>query len=124
MKVTQEILTVLADPAAFEVNVVMSGLRVMLTAAEAALLANMLRNGLELLKPQELAAAPATERSNTGYIAAMLRDDPPGPNRRDDAADLEPVITAASEEAREKTRALIRARIRDKGLSLWKGHRT
>jgi hypothetical protein len=123
MKVTQEILTVLADPAALEVSVVMPGVRLTLTAAEAALLANMLRNGLGQLKPQDQAATPATERSNAGYAEAMLRDDH-GPNRRDDAANLEPAIAAESEEAHEKTRALIRARIRDKGLSLWKGNRT
>jgi hypothetical protein len=116
MRVTREILTVLADPATLEVSIVMPGLRVTLTTAEATLLTNTLSYGLERLDPQAPAAAAATEASNTGFLAPMLLDDEPDPNDRDDVPNPEPAIAGASEQAREKTRALIRTRIKDKGL--------
>jgi hypothetical protein len=113
MKVTRAILTVFADPAALEVSIVMPGLRVTLTAAEATLLTNTLRNGLERLNPQAPAAAAATETRNSGLV-----DDQPDPNDRDAAANPGPAIVGASEQVREKTRALIRTRIKHKKLLL------
>lgn len=98
MKVTREIVTVLSDPAAGEVNVVLSGFRITLTADEAFLLANGLARCLAQRRE------PATAETS-------------GPAESEDAA-------VESEPAQQRTRALIQASIRDKGLSLRDEQRT
>jgi hypothetical protein len=107
MKVTQELVTVWAEPDANEVNVVLAGLRLTLTAEETALLASGLARGLERLRamqPREAGETGARAGDGSGVIV-----------RRDDAA-APPQGEADAMQLR--TRALIQASIRDKGLSL------
>ena len=81
-----------------EVSIVMGGLRITLTAEEADLLASTLRIGLDRLSAGEHGIVPAGD-------------------------DVAEGIPSSPEAFRERTRALIRARMQDKGLSLWQGHR-
>ena len=118
MKVAHAIVAVLADPTECEVSLVFAGLRVTLTADEAALLANMLRCGLELLPSLQLEAAAATATSNTRHLVAMRGDEKPGPICWDVSARPDATMAAGSEEAHEETRKFIWGRMKDKGLSL------
>jgi hypothetical protein len=124
MKVAHTILAVLADLAECEVNLVFAGLRVTLAADEAALLANMLRCGLELLPSPQLEAAAAMGASNASDLAAMSVDEQPDPICWDVAARPGAATAAGSEEAHQKTRKLIWGRMKDKGLSLPEKYRT
>jgi hypothetical protein len=124
MKVAHTIVAVLADPAECEVNLVFAGLRVTLAADEAALLADMLRNGFELLLSPQLGAAATMETSNASDLAAMSGDEQPSPICWDVAARPGAATAAGSEEAQAKTRKLIWGRMKDKGLSLPEKHRT
>lgn len=108
MKVTEETVTVLPDPALDEINIVLAGLCITLSADEALLLAHALAGGLERLQgmPEDAAAAET-------WLAGPLPFAPdPGRHAIGKQAVAEPETT------RQRTRALIRASIRDKGLSL------
>ncbi|HZT51641.1 MAG TPA: hypothetical protein VFA22_06905 [Stellaceae bacterium] len=102
MKVTQELVTVWADPDAEEVNVVVGGVRLTLTPEESALLAGGLARSLERLRsPHGKDAAEAVRAADP----VLVRKDEPPPSAETDSMQL-------------RTRALIQASIRDKGLSL------
>ena len=90
MKVTQELVTVLADPAAGEVNVVLAGYRLALSAEEAAALAEGLAAGLGRLRQAQAPAEPWQVQRAPGEAEAM----------------------------QSRTRALIQATMREKGLTL------
>jgi hypothetical protein len=102
MKVTQEIVTVLPDPLAGEINIVIAGYRIALTADESALLVHGLATSLERLVGGS-AAQPAEVWS--------VRRDQPENGASDTSVD-------AAEAMQQRTRALIRATMRAKGLSL------
>jgi hypothetical protein len=99
-RVAREIVSVLPDPVAGEVNVVVSGYRISLTADEAASLARGLLNSLGQLRWGEKRAA--------GQPAAS----PPATGLPEAPAAIEPEV------AQQRHRTLIQASIRDKGLSL------
>lgn len=106
MKVTQELVTVWAEPDADEINVVLAGLRLTLTAEETALLASGLARSLERLRAghgRDAGEASAKPGEASGVI--VRKDDAGAPQGEADAMQL-------------RTRALIQASIRDKGLSL------
>lgn len=113
-RVAREIVTVLPDPAAGEVNIVLSGYRISLTADETALLARGLLNCLGQLRWGEKRAA-----GDPGQSTTSLPETLPRASAKDAAAapTLSPVA-AESEAAQQRTRTLIQASIRDKGLSL------
>ncbi|HUH86360.1 MAG TPA: hypothetical protein VLX85_17260 [Stellaceae bacterium] len=102
MKVIQESLTVLANVASAEVNIILGGFRVTLTAAESLQLANGLANCLEQLQGMEKPGAPA-EAWSVGRS---------GEQRPVAAKDAE------AEAVQQRARALIQASMRDKGFSL------
>jgi hypothetical protein len=96
MKVTQELVTVLADPLAGEISIVLAGVRIALSSDEAAELAHALATGLERL----LAAPPdgaALEAWKVGRSDASGRP-------------------AEPDYMQDRTRALIQARMREKGV--------
>ena len=97
-RVAREVVSVLPDPVAGEVNVVVSGYRISLTADEAALLARGLLNSLGQLRWGEKRAA-GPPLSNLSVA---------GP----------PEAAAEPDAAQQRHRRLIQASIRDKGLSL------
>ena len=94
MKVTRELVSVLTDPAAAEVHVVLAGWHLTLTAEETSQLANGLVASLERLRSGEKADPIARDAFSVA----------PAPH--------------SSEEMQQRTRALIQATIREKGLSL------
>jgi len=110
-RVAREIVSVLSDPVAGEVNVVVSGYRISLTADEAALLARGLLNCLGQLRwgekraagPSITSPAEAPPRASAAYEGAKPAASP--------AAD-------ESDAAQQRHRTLIQASIKDKGLSL------
>src|SRR5690348_18307771 len=111
-RVAREVVSVLPDPVAGEVHVVVSGYRISLTADEAALVARGLLNSLGQLRwgekraaGQAIAGPPATrtdEAPHAAYEGAKPAVPPP-------AAELDA--------AQQRHRTLIQASIRDKGLS-------
>ena len=103
MKVIQESLTVLANVASGEVNIILGGFRVTLTAAEALLLANGLANSLEQLQGVEKHGA-ASEAWSVGRSGEQRA----GGGGKD----------AEAEAVQQRARALIQASMRDKGFSL------
>lgn len=112
MKVTPEIVTVWAEPDSDTVNIVLAGLRITLEVDEAVLLAGALARGLERLRSN----APRAEETahmerfaeRPGEAAAVIvRKDPPAA-----------AASAEIEAMQLRTRALVQASIRDKGLSL------
>lgn len=109
-RVAREVVSVLPDPVAGEVNVVVSGYRISLTADEAALLARGVLNCLGQLR---LGENRATSQSTS------FPETPPGPLAKNNGA--KPVVSPVAVEpdaAQQRHRALIQASIRDKGLSL------
>ena len=100
MRVTQEVVTVLADPQAGEINIVLAGLRIVLSTEESAQLAQGLAASLERL---------AGSAAQPGEAWSVRRA--PG----DDTADR---ALAEAEAIQHRARALIRATMRAKGLSL------
>lgn len=108
MKVTQELVTVWAEPETDEVNFVVAGLRITLTAEETALLASGLARSLERLRGARARDADEADAGTRPAEPAVIV-------RRDDGAALPP---AEAEAMQLRTRALIQASIRDKGLSL------
>ncbi len=111
MKVAQEMLTVFLDSDAREVFIVVAGLRVTLTQDETAILTETLFNGLERLAPNSAAHPQATEIITIGSLCGDVgREDPNAISRDADGHD--------------RMRALIKARIRDKGLAIWEEQRS
>jgi hypothetical protein len=115
-RVAREIVSVLSDPVAGEVNVVVSGYRISLTTDEAALLARGLLNclgqlrwgekraaGQAIASPSVAGAAEAPPRASAAYEGAKPAASPPADE---------------SDAAQQRHRTLIQASIRDKGLSL------
>jgi hypothetical protein len=115
-RVAREIVTVLPDPVAGEVNIVLSGYRISLTADETAVLARGLLNCLGQLRWGEKRAADAAGHPTT---TTSLPEAPPRASAKDDGAKpaLSPVAVE-SDSVQQRTRSLIQASIRDKGLSL------
>jgi hypothetical protein len=109
MKITQEALTVLPNVARGEVNIVLGGIRITLTAEESLLLAAGLANSLDQLQgiePREAAVAETWEVGRSTPADPDLRSSPSGKE------------AATPSEMLVRTRALIQASMRDKGLSL------
>lgn len=112
-RVAREIVSVLTDPVAGEVNIVVSGYRISLTADEAALLARGVLNCLGQLRWGEKRAAgqaiagPPTTRTDEAPHAAY-----------EGAKPAVPPAAAEPDAAQQRHRTLIQASIRDKGLSL------
>jgi hypothetical protein len=93
-----------------EVNIVVSGYRISLTADEAALLARGLLNCLGQLRWGEKRAA--------GNSATILPEAPSRDSAKDGTKPAVSPVAAESDAVQQRTRALIQASIRDKGLSL------
>jgi hypothetical protein len=110
MKITQETMTVLPNGALGEVNIIFAGHRVTLTADEASLLAIGLANSLEQLHGLQKHDATAAEAWGVGRSAPAAPEPRPAAAVKDAAAD--------SDGIQHRTRALIQASMRDKGLSL------
>ena len=121
-RVAREIVSVLPDPVAGEVNVVVSGYRISLTADETAVLARGLLNCLSQLRWGEKRAAGTTghhHHPTTTLSATGLPEAPPRASASQDAA--KPAMSAVAVEpdaVQQRHRTLIQASIRDKGLSL------
>jgi hypothetical protein len=97
-----------------EVNIVLSGYRISLTADEAAQLARGVLNCLGRLRwGEQRAAGPAA----ASPLPASLPEAPPRAATKDDAR---PAVSPVpgSDAVQQRTRALIQASIKDKGLSL------
>lgn len=109
MKVTQETVTVLPNAVLGEVNIILAGLHITLTLDESSLLASELASSLEQLhgSPKPEAAAEAW---GVGRSTPAAPDPRPSPAGKDAATE--------SEAMQQRTRALIQASMRDKGLSL------
>ena len=99
MQIYQEIVTVLPDPAAGEVNIVMAGLRIALTAEETSLLADRLVTSLGLIR------AAANSEVTKPYVSPLVAS-----------------TTTEPELKQLRARAVIQAGIRDKGLSVRDDH--
>jgi len=100
MKVTQELVTVWAEPETDEINIVLAGMRIVLNSEETALLVSGLARALERSHPP-----PARDQGDA--LPVIVRKDEPGNP-----------APADSDGMQLRTRALIQASIRDKGLSL------
>ena len=114
-RVAREVVSVLPDPVAGEVNIVLSGYRISLTADETAVLARGLLNCLNQLHWGEKRAAG----QSTAIPSTNSSPEPPRTFAKDEAA--KPAVSAVAAEpdvAQQRNRALIQASIRDKGLSL------
>ncbi len=109
MKVTQETVTVLPNAALGEVNIILAGLRITLTVEESSLLAKGLANSLEQLQGAQKHEAAALESWITERSTPAAADLRSGTAGKDAAADSQ---------AMQRTRALIQASMREKGLSL------
>jgi hypothetical protein len=120
MRVAHEMLTVFVDSDACEIGIVLAGLRVTLTRDETASLTKTLLSGLERLTTRSAAWHGADESTDAGCRSADGAHAEPSSIARDDPATAPALpITDRNEERHEKRRALIKARIRDKGLSIW-----
>jgi hypothetical protein len=109
MKLTREVVTVLPDPATDEVTVVLAGWRITLTLDEASVLAVGLLSSLERLRGAPKIAAEARREAAEAAV----------PAGRDEIARLfAGPLTPEAEALQQRTRSLIQATIREKGLSL------
>ena len=125
MKVAQEMLTVFLDSGAREVFIVVAGLRVTLTQDETATLTETLFNGLERLAPKSAAHPQATEIITIGSLCGDVgREDPNAISRDDPQIWPAPAMTGQDADGHDRMRALIKARIRDKGLAIWEENRS
>lgn len=118
-RVAREIVTVLPDPVAGEVNIVLSGYRISLSADETAVLARGLLNCLGQLRWGEKRAAGAAGPATTSMSTTSLPEAPLRASAKDDGA--RPAVSPVAVESdavQQRTRSLIQASIRDKGLSL------
>jgi hypothetical protein len=118
MRVAQEMLTVFVDSDTREVGIVLAGLRITLTPDETASLTKTLLSSLERLTSKCADCCDEKEVTNVGgMVAGVLHEDPSlaslyGPPIS------EPPITDQTAEQHDERRALIKAKIRDKGLSI------
>jgi hypothetical protein len=107
MRIIPEVVSVFADPLASEVNVVISGFRISLTADESTLLLDGLIASLERLRATQKATNSTPEgwrieRHADGSVSA------PGPTAHEPASEFQ----------QQQNRASVQAAIRTKGLSL------
>jgi hypothetical protein len=100
MKVTQEIVTVWAEPETDEINIVLAGMRITLNSEETSLLVSGLAKALERSRPP-----PGRDAGDAPSILVRKDESGGAPSPDSDPMQL-------------RTRALIQASIRDKGLSL------
>jgi hypothetical protein len=114
-RVAREIVSVLPDPVAGEVHVVVSGYRISLTADETAVLARGLLNSLAQLRWGEKRAAG---QAIAGPSITSADDAPRASAAYEGAKPAAPPAAAAPDAAQQRHRTLIQASIRDKGLSL------
>ncbi|MGO8918325.1 MAG: hypothetical protein ACLQJR_20690 [Stellaceae bacterium] len=120
MRVAQELLTVFVDSDTREVCIVLAGLRVKLTHDETASLTRTLLSGLERLTAESAAYGGANEVTDIGRLSADVAQEEPNSISGDDPRNSPvPLMTGQNEERHDKMRALIKARIKDKGLSIW-----
>lgn len=105
MKVAQEMITVVVDSDAREVFIVLAGLRVTLTQDETASLTETLFNGLERLAPKSAADGGTNDIITIGSLRGDIGRAAPDEIGHNDGHD--------------RMRALIKARIREKGLAIW-----
>ena len=112
MKVIRETVTVLTDPTAGEVSLILSGWRITLGAEEAELLARGLATGLERLR-----AAPRPKSAGPPEPPAAARNTSANADRAGGEAIQHIVapLTPDPEAIQQRARALIQASIRDKG---------
>jgi hypothetical protein len=94
MQVTQELVTVLADPLLGEIHIVLAGHRITLSADDASLLARGLASSLERLRGP---TAPEPHGAEPWQVERAPSD---------------------AEAMQQRSRALIQATMREKGLSL------
>ena len=113
-RVAREVVSILPDPVAGEVNIVVSGYRISLTADEAAVLARGLLNCLGNLRWGERRAMEGTGHSKPSLPEALPRI----AASDEAAAHSESAAPPAADAGQQRTRALIQASIREKGLSL------
>ena len=108
MRVTQELVSVLPDPMAGEIHVVLAGHKISLSSEEGSLLARAISAALE-----RLAAA-----AEPGGGWTVRRAPVPMP-AASPAPSPEPAETRAEADAmQQRTRALVQAMMREKGLAL------
>jgi len=123
MRISQEIVTVWADPAAGEVNIVLAGLRIALTVEETESLADGLVTGLGQLRGARRSdAGEAIDTEGRGRPAPRAAE--PRPTLADKGEVGQSFVSSAPEaEAKQlRTRTLIHANIRDKGLTVREDH--
>lgn len=113
MRIAQETLSVLVDPDTREICIVLAGLRVALTPDETACVTNALLESLERLTTKS--AECRDDKDAAGDLVADLLREEPGSSSED--GPQQPIPDEHGKQ-HEKRRALIRAKIRDKGLSL------
>jgi hypothetical protein len=101
MRVTQEIVSVLPDPLAGEVHVVLAGLKISLLPDEAELVLREMAAALERLKGASAGAPGAAPEAWSVRRAAA-----------------EPEARAAPDPMQLRTRALVQAMMQEKGLAL------
>lgn len=109
MKVTHETVTVLPNAALGEINIVLAGFRITLSADESMQLASALASSLEQLQGAHKHEA-AAEKWGVGRSAQAAPDPRVSAAGKDAAADSEAMV--------QRTRTLIQASMREKGLSL------
>ncbi len=125
MKVAQEMLTVFLDSDAREVFIVLAGLRVTLTQDETATLTETLCNGLERLAPKSAAYPEANEVITIGSLCGHVgREDPNATSRDDPQIWPAPATIDQDADGHDRMRALIKTRIRDKGLAILQEQRS
>jgi hypothetical protein len=103
-----------------EVNVVLSGHRITLSVDESAILARGLLNCVEQLRwARDREARATSEISSNNGRATAAPETPSGvAGKTDGTKPPMPPMATESEAIQQRTRALIKASIRDKGLSL------
>ena len=112
MKITPEVVTVLADPIAGEINLILAGLRITLSLEESTALVGGLARSVDQLR---LTARPDPRSSDAAHASA---------GKEDAAGHIVAPVSSDAESMQLRTRALIQASIRDKGLNLREDTRT
>jgi hypothetical protein len=124
MKVAREMLTVLVDSDTRKVFIILAGLRVTLTEDETASLTEMLFNGLEQLTPKDAAYPGANEVITLGSLSsAAAREEPTSIGRDHPQICPAPATAGQNEAGHEQMRTRIKARMQDRGLSIWQERR-
>lgn len=114
MNITREAVTVLPNAGRGEVDIILAGLRITLTADKSLLLAAGLANSLEQLQGIEQGEAAASDIWEVDRAAPVAPDPRAGSSGKEAATEAEVLL---------RTRALIQASMRDKGLSLREAER-